>query len=228
MARARKQRSDWRAAHGAAKAHGALVVLENMRDVPLAAATPAEPAVRDRDEHGHFLPGNKLNRLARSRAGQHGYLAQLDAKADPAHRAARNWGKRYAAHRVEELTRAHGGELSGGVCVLVQDAGGLRADARYLQARGGAERNPELLKAASALLASARQAERDAWELAARECESRRRTSPSANRLQEAVARRRAASQPITTTSAALEDQTPPVGQVSGLAHDVDAEESGP
>jgi hypothetical protein len=87
---------------------------------------------------------------------------------------------------VEELARLHGGELSSEVCALVVDSWELRGDARYLAARARAENDADLSRAAATLLASARQAQRDAWELASREAAAR--PSPEAQEL----ARRRA------------------------------------
>ncbi len=164
----------WRSAHGAAARAGRLTVLESTPADELPPATGSDPARQDRDASGRFVPGNRWGRLARAKAGPGGALAGLDAKATPEWRAARTWAKRAAAHRIRELTELHGGDLSAGVCMLVVDGADLRADARYLAARARADANPELSRIAAGLLASARQAERDAWELAAREAESRR------------------------------------------------------
>jgi len=69
--------------------------------------------------------------------------------------------------------------LSGGVGALVTDAWDLRGDARYLQARAVRDDNPDLLRVAATLLASARQGERDSWELASREAAARAKASPA-------------------------------------------------
>jgi hypothetical protein len=74
---------------------------------------------------------------------------------------------------VRELARLHGGELSAGVCMLIVDAADLRADARYIAARARADNDPDLSRTAATLLESARQSERDAWELASREAKVR-------------------------------------------------------
>jgi hypothetical protein len=60
------------------------------------------------------------------------------------------------------------------VCALIYEAAEMRADASYLRARAAADNNPDLLKVAATVSAGARQAERDAWEFAAREAESRK------------------------------------------------------
>lgn len=163
----------WRKAHGRAAALGRIVVSEGTPADELPAATPAHPDRTDRDAAGRFTPGNRWARLARAKAGPGGALAALDAKADPSWRAARKWAQRAAAHRIRELADLHGGELSAGVCMLVVDAADLRGDARYLSARARADGNPDLLRVASGLLASARQAERDAWATAALEAKAR-------------------------------------------------------
>jgi hypothetical protein len=171
------QRSDWRKAHGKAASGGKLVVLENARDRALRPASPVAPVQADRAPDGRFTKGNRISRQAKVRAGTRGLLATLDAKAAPEWQSARRWGQRAAAHRIREVAQAHGGELSSGVCVLIADACDLRADARYLAARARAEGSADLARAAATLLASARQAERDAWELASREALVRRGTA---------------------------------------------------
>ena len=173
----------WRKAHGKAAQLGALVVLENARDRALPPASPAVPDHPDRAPDGRFAPGNRIARQAKVRAGTRGLLATLDAKAAPEWQSARRWGQRAAAHRIRELAQAHGGELSSGVCVLIADACDLRADARYLAARARAEGSADLARAAATLLASARQAERDAWELAHREAAVRRTTDGRKGRV---------------------------------------------
>ena len=162
-----------RNAHGRAKQYGRLTVSECTPADELPQAQGSETAKPERDAHGHFLPGNWHSRLAKVRMGGRGALLALDAKADPAWRAARNWAKRGAAHRVTEMARLHGGELGSEVCALIADSWEMRGDARYLAARARADANPDLARAAATLLASARQASRDAWELASREAAAR-------------------------------------------------------
>lgn len=176
----RKPKSDWRAVHGNAKKYGALVVLENARDRGLSpAASPAEPGRPERDDAGRFLPGNAWSRMAKHRAGPTGVLAKLEAGADPSWRASRRGGRRAGGHRIQELTRMHGGELSSAVCRLVMSACSLSADAEYLRARAAADNAPDLLRIAATLDAGARQSERDAWEMAVREAEARSKASPT-------------------------------------------------
>jgi hypothetical protein len=50
------------------------------------------------------------------------------------------------------------------------------ADARWLRAKGAAENSPDLIRLSMQLATSARQAERDAWELASREATARPKT----------------------------------------------------
>lgn len=166
-----------RSAHGNARRLGRLVVSECCPADELPPATPAETARPQRTPDGRFAKGNTVAQHARTKAGPSGALASLDAQADPAWQAARRWAKRACTQRVRELAKLHGGELSSEVCALVIDSWELRGDARYLAARARAENSPELSRAAATLLASARQAQRDAWELAAREAAARPRRS---------------------------------------------------
>lgn len=168
-------RTAWPTATGAARECGRLLQSTVCPADELPPATGSDPARTGRDAAGRFTAKNPWARLARSKAGPGGALARLDAQASPEWRAARTWGKRAAGHRIKEFTKLHGGDLSAGVCMLIVDGAELRADARYIAARARAENDPELSRIAASLLASARQCERDAWELAAREAAVRPR-----------------------------------------------------
>lgn len=161
----------WRAAHGRARQLGALVASELCPSDELPAAA-AEPAAPQRSAGGHFLPGNRIGRLARRQANEKGALGLLERKGDRAARAALRFGRRYAKHRRLELTTAHGA-ISAGVGAIIESAGELLASARYWNARSVAEANPDFARLAAQQSAGHRQAERDAWELAAREAEAR-------------------------------------------------------
>lgn len=161
--------SNWHKAHGTAAKSGRLVVLEPRPSDELPPACGPDPARADRDSSGRFTPGNRWARLAKVRSGPRGVLAALEAKADPAWRAARRWARRAAQHRIREYGELHGAVLSSGICGLLEDAALMRGDASYVRARAAAENDPELLRLAATLAASARQCERDAWELATRE-----------------------------------------------------------
>lgn len=165
-------RTDWRAAHGAARDGGAQVVLESPRDRDLSPATPPIADRPDRSSHGKFLPLNRIARLPRARVGKTGALHALEAKADPAWQAVRRAGRRAAKRRITEFCQSHGTNLSSGVCALVYEAAEMRADASYLRARAAADNDPDLLKVAATVSAGARQSERDAWEFAARESQA--------------------------------------------------------
>lgn len=167
-------RSDWRTAHGAAAAGGAVVVLESPRDRDLPSASPIVTDRTDRAENGRFAPGNGIARQRKNRVGVTGALLALEAKADPSWQAVRRAGRRAARHRIAEFALAHGADLSSGVCGLIYEAAEMRADAAYLRARAAADSNPDLLKTAATVSTSARQSERDAWEFAVREAEAAR------------------------------------------------------
>ena len=164
-------------AHGAAAAAGRLVVSECPPTDELPTACNPDPDRRDRSIDGRFLPGNSWARMAKARAGVGGALLLLEAKADPAWRAARRFGRRAAVHRIREYGQSHGLELSSGVCRMLQDSCQQSADAEYLSARAAADNNPELLRIAAQLRAGARQAERDAWALAVLEAKAKPRPS---------------------------------------------------
>lgn len=173
----------WRQAHGKAARCGRLTVLESPPFDELPAATPSVAGPADRDGAGRFVKGNRLGSAKRFRAGKQGALSKLEKQGDPAARTALAFGRRYAAHRRSELARAHGGELSAGVGAMVESAGELLASARYWSARGIADANPDFARLSATLVAGARQAERDAWELASREAATR----PARNRILEAI-----------------------------------------
>lgn len=164
----------WRKAHGAAARRGHLAVLETTPADELPPVSPADPDRTERSSDGRFAPGNRIARTAKARAGRNGALAKLEAKADPDWQAANRWGRRYAKHRMGELAKAHGGELSAGVCTIVTTAAALMADARWLRAKAAATSDVKALGLAAQLSTQARQAERDAWELASREAELRK------------------------------------------------------
>lgn len=79
------------------------------------------------------------------------------------------------------MARLHGGELSSEVCALIVDAWESRADARYIAAKARAAGDPDLARTAAQLLAAARQAQRDAWALAALESAARPRPTDNRN-----------------------------------------------
>lgn len=177
----------FRKAHGKAAELGRLTASECP---PVDELRPARGGLTDRPDRGpdgRFVPGNRAARRQLGRVHPAGALAQLEAKADPAWRAARRWGQRAAAHRIRELAALHGGELSSAVCRLLRSAARLAADAEYLSRRAAAESNPELLKVAKQLDDSARQSERDAWQLAALEAAARPKpTNPTIAAILEA------------------------------------------
>lgn len=162
-----------RNAHGSAREHGRLTASELVPSDELRPASPAIAARCDRDPSGRFVPGNRAGAARKVRTGPRGALAHLERKGDPAARAALAFGRRYAAHRRAELARVHGGELSAGAAAMIESAGELLGSARYWSARSTAESDPDFARLAATLVAGARQAERDAWEIAAREAEVR-------------------------------------------------------
>jgi hypothetical protein len=181
-----------RAAHGRARELGRLTVSECPPADELPAATPALSVRADRGADGRFAPGNTVGRHSRVKAGPQGALLRLDAKADSEWRAARNWARRGATHRIREMARLHGGEVGSEVCALIVDSWELRGDARYLAAKARALGDADLSRAAATLLASARQAQRDAWELASREAAARPKTGNAILRAIDAVGTGRA------------------------------------
>lgn len=163
-----KPKSFLRKAHGAGAA--ALVRIETppANELSLPSASSSDTDVRDRDHNGRFLPQNTVARSSKIRPAKHGALVALEAKADPAWQTADRWGKRYAAHRRGEIAKAHGA-ISGGASTLIESAGCVLADSRYIRAKGAQAGDPALLKLAASLAETAKQLELSAWELAARE-----------------------------------------------------------
>jgi hypothetical protein len=118
------------------------------------------------------MPGNRAARRQLGRVAPSGALALMVPK-DAAWQAARRWAHRAGVHRIRELAGMHGGELSSGVCRLLRSAARLAADAEYLSRRAARDDDPDLLRTAAQLDASARQAERDAWAMADLEARAR-------------------------------------------------------
>ena len=177
---ASRSSSLWGTAHGNAADGGRLVSSETKPSDELRPATPPDTDRRDHGPDGRFTVGNTVARSKRLRTGLQGALVALERKGDHAWQAAAKWGKRYGVHRRGELARAHGGSISAGVGALTEDEQQLRTDARYWRAKGMAEGNADYCKLAASLLAQARGAARDAWELAAREAAAR---PPEAGKL---------------------------------------------
>lgn len=161
-----------RSAHGAARDAGRLTASECPPFDEMRPATSALPVRADRDASGRFVPGNRAGAAKIVKAGKRGALYELERKGDDAARAARAFGRRYAAHRRAELAKAFG-EISAGVSSMIESAGELLASARYWSARSVADADPNHARLAAQLVAGARQAERDAWALADLESKSR-------------------------------------------------------
>ena len=192
----------WCPAHGKAAQSGAQIASECTPSDELPRAKPVRQTRphSDRDAKGRFRPRHGVA-LALERGAPKGMLKKLSAQAPHDWQIVRRYGRTACRHRISELARIHG-DLSAGVCALLLDGYDQRADARYIRALAAAEfgqddepqpqtvgRPPtkgrpgmiELLRLSIQLSAGARQAERDAWELASREAEARR--------LNEAAAR---------------------------------------
>jgi hypothetical protein len=167
-----------RKAHGRAAELGRLTASECPPVDELPPATPAPTVRKDRDANGRFLPGNAVAQHSRAKAGPQGALLKLDAQADPQWKAARQWARRGARHRIAEMAKLHGGEIGSEVCALIVDSWEMRGDARYLAAMARATGDTDLSRAAATLLASARQAARDAWQMAALEAVERGKRKP--------------------------------------------------
>ncbi|MEO7032511.1 MAG: hypothetical protein ABI548_01665 [Polyangiaceae bacterium] len=188
---ARPSKTGVRAAHGNARNGGRLTVLERlpMDELPKPPASPPDTVPSQRDAAGRFLPGNSTARMAKVRAGKSGALSLLECKADPAWLALNRWGRRYASNRIAELSDQFGA-LSSGVCGMVVTAGNGLADSAYLRARGAELGDPKLIVAAASLAKDARQAERDAYALAALEASTKPQRS-ARERLEASMAKNR-------------------------------------
>jgi hypothetical protein len=164
----------FRKAHGKAAQVGCLVVSECTPADQLDYALPVEPALPQRVNGGRFGPGNRIAKKPKVRAGHHGALRKLEEEAKPEWRASREFAKRAAKFRIKEYTEFHGAELSSGICSMLVGAATYRADATYLRTRAAANDCLDDLRMAIVCDASARQLERDAWELAVREAAARK------------------------------------------------------
>lgn len=169
-----------RPAHGNAKRNGRLVVNESLSPLRLPNALEPEPALptlpERRNEHGQFVKGNKAAKGKRRRHNRFSAtMKELEAGADPNWVASRRWAKDAAKHRFREYCEFHGAELSSGIGAMLAESSEMRADANYVRARAMKDDSIELLRIAAQLSAGARQSERDAWELAVREADARRK-----------------------------------------------------
>lgn len=174
----------WRKAHGSIAGSGRTIASETRPADELPQARPPKkprPA-RDRDSRGRFQPRNGVALTKRMTIREpKGMLKELEERAPADWAKVRRYGRDACRHRINELARIHG-DLSAGVCSVLADGYDQRADAKYIRtlaaAEGGdgGEKRPgmvELLRLSIQLSASARQAERDAWELAVREARAR-------------------------------------------------------
>jgi hypothetical protein len=164
-----------RTAHGRARELGRLTASECPPADELKPGRGSEPGRPRRTAQGQFAPGNDGFALEQRGVPKGGLVGLSRRAKDPAWLAARRLGKQAATRRIAEVARAHGGELSSGVCRMLRSAAELDADATYLRARAAADDNPDLLRTAAQLSAGARQSERDAWALADLEARSRPR-----------------------------------------------------
>jgi hypothetical protein len=151
-------------------------MLESCPSDELPDAQPAPTARADRDALGRFVAGNGASRLGglmRPLGPAMGHLAELEAQAPAAWRAARRAARQAATRRVQHWAQLHGGELGEIPASQVLAATVQEGDAAYLEALAAQQNKPDLLKLAAMLRTSARQTLRDAWELGSRECAAR-------------------------------------------------------
>jgi hypothetical protein len=166
-----------RSAHGAAKAAGATVEVsvppaDELSEPSATASLTVRP---DRTPNGRFTAKNTVARSRRLRPGK---LGGVDVSS-PEFRPFAKWGRRYAAHRRDELARAHGGQISAGVGALVESASLALAASRFAHAKASATGDVAMFKMATLLGCDARQHELSAWELASRESKVRGEAKPA-------------------------------------------------
>ena len=146
---------------------------------------PIKPRpARERDSKGRFKPKNGVALMRHGRLPPQGLLKRLEDQAPKEVRLVREQARKTCRYRISELVRLHG-DLSSGVCATLLDGHEQRADARYIRALAmtpDAEGKPrasmiELLRLSIQLSNGARQSERDAWELASREADARKRAA---------------------------------------------------
>lgn len=135
----------------------------------LPSATGSITVRSERTPDGRFAAGNTVSKSGRLRP-RIGVTVSLET--DSAIRPYLKWGRRYAAHRRNELALMHGGTISAGVGALIETASLELAHSRYLAARAAETCDADTMKRAASLADSARQNELAAWELAAREAKA--------------------------------------------------------
>ena len=146
---------------------------------------PVKPRpARERDSKGRFKPRNGVGLMRHGRLPPAGLLKRLEDQAPKEVRLVRDQARKACRHRISELVQLHG-HLSSSVCATLLDGHEQRADARYIRALAFTpdhEGKPrasmiELLRLSLQLSNGARQSERDAWELASREADARKRAA---------------------------------------------------
>lgn len=165
----------FRQAHGRSAEGGRLTASEVPPVDELRPASPAQTARAERSKDGRFAKGNGVARMRRTRVGP---SALAGFEVHPKFQAFRAWGRRYASHRIGELAKLHGGEVSAAVGSLVESAALNLAASRFLHAIAASQPSAaKVFLLASRLADSARGHERDAWQLASLEAAARLSTT---------------------------------------------------
>lgn len=166
-------------AHGTAAKFGSATVVVELPDLnQLSVPDPVVDSpngASGRDGRGRFTEGNTASRGPRKRTTKQG--GGISDKADPMYRNMMKWAKRYATHRRAELRKMSGGELSAGVCTLLESEARLLAASRFIEYKAGEgvdlDDISKHLKHSAQLANESRQHALAAWELAIREAKAR-------------------------------------------------------
>jgi hypothetical protein len=135
------------------------------------------------DEHGvtkpHPRPWTLLPRNRKTKLAVMGVPTHLLDKGDPEYARCLRLANKYRKQRIRELSQMHGG-VSSGASALLSSASLALAASRFLYAKAAEGGDLGVLRQASGLADSARNAEIAAWELAAREGVVRKRMEAAA------------------------------------------------
>lgn len=165
-----------RRAHG----NGASALLRSERrpldEVPAMNAEDTERGLEAARVRGRpFTPGNAAAKNRKPSLASVGGMP-VDAQ-DAEYKKCLGWARRYRARRVRELTVAHGGELSAGVCAMLTSSALDMAASRYMTSLGARTSDPAMMVTASRLAQSSRQQELTALDMAEREASARAKSA---------------------------------------------------
>lgn len=163
---------------------------QRVDEAPFPSGDRTDPREANQDRTGRFKPGNRSGakpKLILTRcAALVSYSPPAEQTQDSVYPRFLRAAGAYRRARCRELATLAGGHVGAGVSALVTSASYALADARYLRHLAMAVETPkeraDMLLSAGRLEQNARSSEVAAYELAVRESESRKKSSPDPHR----------------------------------------------